>query len=97
VIDVTRTWTSKLLRLPGARTGKSVTVRLTDARTARSVIVRLSDPITRPDADPDPARYPRHLRVVTRPRTAGDFAARVHALEEVLHAAIETGKPVIWT
>jgi hypothetical protein len=84
VIGVTRTWRSKLLRLPDARAGRSVTVRL-------------SDPITRPDADPDPARYPRHLRVVTRPWTARDFAAIVQALEEVLHAAIETGNPVIWT
>ena len=75
----------------------SSTVRLTDARTARSVTVRLSDPITRPDAGPDPARYPRHLRVVTRPQTARDFAAIVHALEQVLHAASETGNPVIWT
>jgi hypothetical protein len=96
VIGVTRTWRSKLLRLPGARTGRSVTVRLTDASTARSVTVRLSDPITRPDADPDPARYPRHLRVAAEPFTAGDFAAIVQALEEVLHAAIETGNPVIW-
>jgi hypothetical protein len=31
VIRVTRTWRSKLLRLPDARTGRSVTVRLPDA------------------------------------------------------------------
>jgi hypothetical protein len=85
------------LRLPDARTARSVAVRLTDARIARSVSVRLSNAITRPGADPDPARYPRHLRVVTRPRTARDFAAIVHALEEVLHAAIETGNPVNWS
>ncbi len=47
-------------------------------------------------ADSDPARYPRHLRVAARPQKARDFAAIVQALDEVLHAAIETGNPVIW-
>jgi hypothetical protein len=76
--------------------GTGKLVRLTDARTARSVIVPLSDAITKPDADSDPARYPRHLRVAAKPQTARDFAAIVQALDEVLHAAIETGNPVIW-
>lgn len=56
----------------------------------------LSDAITKPDADSDPARYARHLRVAAKPQTARDFAAIVQALDEVLHAAIETGNPVIW-
>ena len=52
--------------------------------------------LARSGADPSPARYLRHLRVATRPRTARDFTAIVQALDEVLRAAIETGNPVIW-